>query len=330
MMTMAGSEPSDPPRSDGDCAPERALAGFAIDKGGSIPGGESPAFTLLTPERGGIPVLLSVPHAGRSYPSTLLAAMRDPARTALLLEDRYADRLGEAIAQETGATLLIAEAPRAMLDLNRAPDDVDWSMVANGSGPAVANSLANRRARSGLGLVPRKLARVGEIWKRRLDAADLRQRVEAIHSPYHAAIARILADMHDRWGAALLIDLHSMPPVTGYGIEREGPHLVLGDRFGAACGGDLSAFALAELGQARRVAHNLPYAGGYILDRHGAPRRNVHALQVEVCRSTYLDAGMRDIGIRFAAIARELAGFTRAIAGEVTWLGRPQADWAAE
>lgn len=311
-------------------APSRTLAGFSSGGGGSVPGGIGSAFTLLRPEHSAIPVLVSIPHAGRAYPSALLAQMRDPARASLMLEDRHADLLGEAIARETGATLLIAEAPRAMLDLNRAPDDVDWSMIANAGRPEALHSHANRRARSGLGLIPRKLARMGEIWKQRIELSDLTEWIAAIHTPYHATLSRTLADLRGRWGAALLIDLHSMPPVSGHGFDLAAPHLVLGDRFGAACGAELSAFALAQLGHSRLVSHNLPYSGGYILDRHGAPKRGLHALQVEVCRSTYLDGNMREIGVRFAAIARELAGFVRTIAEEVVWLGRPQISQAAE
>lgn len=308
----------------------QALAGFSRLDGGRVPGSEVPAYTLLTPQQAGVPVLVSVPHAGRAYTAELLQQMRYPARAALMLEDRYADLLGQAIAQETGATLLLARAPRAMLDLNRAPDDVDWSMIANATGAKASHSLANRRARSGLGLIPRRLARMGEIWKHMIDHDELLERLSNVHTPYHAALSQTLGGLRDRWGAALLIDLHSMPPVTGHTAPGGRPHLVVGDRFGASCGPELTGLALGHLARTRRVAHNLPYSGGYTLDRHGAPKRAVHALQIEVCRSTYLDADMQEIGARFAAIARELSGFVRAIADEVVWLGRPRATLAAE
>src|SRR5262245_29016155 len=97
--------------------------------GGVIPGAPGvPAFSLSGPVPSAIPVLIAVPHAGRAYPAPLLARMRNPGFAALRLEDRYADRLGEALAQATGAILLTAHAPRAMIDLNRAPDDIDWEM----------------------------------------------------------------------------------------------------------------------------------------------------------------------------------------------------------
>ena len=101
--------------------------------GGTVPGLDAaPAFTLTVPPRLRLPVLVAVPHAGRAYPPAVTARMREAELAQLRLEDRHADRLGVAIARETGAALLVAHAPRALLDLNRAEDDVDWDMIEGG------------------------------------------------------------------------------------------------------------------------------------------------------------------------------------------------------
>ena len=90
-------------------------------RGGSIPGAKGqPAFTLLLPERAPVPVLIAVPHAGRTYPAELAELMRNHSAASLRLEDRFADFVAQAVARETGAGLLVAHAPRAMIDLNRA------------------------------------------------------------------------------------------------------------------------------------------------------------------------------------------------------------------
>jgi N-formylglutamate amidohydrolase len=157
---------------------------------------------------------------------------------------------------ETGAALLIAHAPRAMIDLNRAPDDVDWDMVAGGMPEPRVRLAAGRRARSGLGLVPRRLPGLGELWKRRMTRDELTARIEQIHQPYHAALAKGLEALRDRWGAALLIDLHSMPPLGPKRGADAAPDFVIGDRFGASCDGALSAAAfdhLTQAGGARRT-----------------------------------------------------------------------------
>ena len=122
--------------------------------GGVIPGLDEASYSVIAPVVSRIPVVIAVPHGGRRYPPDILARMRHPEMASLRLEDRMVDRLGEAIARETGAALLLAHAPRAMLDLNRADDDVDWDMLGMAAQSAPP---PNGRARSGLGLVPRRL-----------------------------------------------------------------------------------------------------------------------------------------------------------------------------
>jgi N-formylglutamate amidohydrolase len=161
-----------------------------------------------------IPVVLAVPHAGRSYPPALLAAMRHPAQAARRLEDRLVDLVAQAVARQTGAALLIARAPRAMIDLNRAPDDLDREMIVPDPAlpiPTRAAQRQARRAQSGLGLVPRRLAGLGEIWRQRTPAAD----VQAQNRPDPRALSPGAVGRAVRpgraLGAALMIDLHSMP-----------------------------------------------------------------------------------------------------------------------
>ena len=303
--------------------------------GGAIPGpcipglAGVPAFRLDDRAVSPIPVLIAVPHAGRAYPPDLTARLRDPEGAALRLEDRHVDVLAAAVAAATGAALLVANAPRAMLDLNRAADDVDWEMVVGDhprGGPA---PVAGRRARSGLGLVPRRLPGLGELWTARLDRAELEARIATIHAPWHRAVGEVLGAIRARWGAALLLDFHSMPPLSPRPGGGPAAQYVIGDRFGAACDGALvgAAFAwLAETGQ--RAAHNRPYAGGYALDRHAAPRRGIHALQLEVDRRCYLDAAMREPGAGLEPTAAMLAGLVRRLAAEVALLGAARAEWA--
>ena len=287
---------------------------------GSIPGAPAgkPAFALTQRDPAPVPVLIAVPHAGRIYPPDLAEVMRNQAAASLRLEDRYADIVAEAVARETGAALLVARAPRAMIDLNRAPDDIDWEMVAGGLPERRVRNAAGRRARSGLGLVPRRLPGFGELWRRRMTQEELTARIEQVHQPYHTALAAGLERLRDRWGAALLIDLHSMPPLGPKRGHDAAPDFVVGDRFGASCDGALSSAALDHFATAGwRAAHNRPYAGGYVLDRHGATARGVHAMQLEICRSTYLDSELREPGPGLAAVARVLSGFVRRMAEEL-------------
>lgn len=290
--------------------------------GGRIPGTQRPAFRFHPGRAPSLPVVVAVPHAGRDYPVRVLEEMREPDWSRLRLEDRHVDLIGREIAQMTGVPLLVAEAPRALIDLNRSPDDMDWTMVSGDRPAKLRGSLVNRRARSGLGLVPRRLHGLGEIWKGRLAQSDLSGRIENIHRPYHRTLGKALEDIRDAWGAALLIDLHSMPPLKPSEANPKPAEFVIGDRFGASSDTGLSARTLEYLeGAGRRTAHNRPYSGGYVLDTHGAPRRNIHALQIEVCRITYLDKRLAEPGPRLGSVARLLAGLVRQLAADVARMG---------
>jgi len=291
-------------------------------KGGRIPGTAGiHAFSLSGPSPSAIPVLIAVPHAGRAYSSALLRGMRSPESAALKLEDRYADRLALSVGRETGASVLVANAPRAMIDLNRAPDDIDWDMFGTDERPDVGSYTPSRRARSGLGLIPRRVPGIGELWKGRHRQEELAARISGVHEPYHAALSNCLLDLRERWGAALLIDLHSMPPVRPrFGLAA--PQFVMGDRFGATCHGSLVASAFAYFNEADcPSAHNRPYAGGYVLERHAAPEEGLHAIQIEIDRSAYLDPDLYEPGEGFAGVVSLLGGLVDRLALEISSLG---------
>jgi N-formylglutamate amidohydrolase len=297
----------------------------SLHHGGQVPdSGGVPAWSLHRPEPSPIPVLIAAPHGGRCYPDSLCAAMHNPGPATQRLEDRYVDRLAEAVAGQTGAALLVAHAPRAMIDLNRGMDDMDWEMLRHDArGEGGQRQDPSRRARSGLGLVPRRLPGIGELWKEKIGLDELEARIAGVHRPYHEALGGTLGRIRQRWGAALLLDLHSMPPLGRQSVGRMSPHFVIGDRFGASCDGAIAsaAFDWFAKGQ-QQVAHNRPYAGGYALDRHGAPGAGIHALQLEVCRTRYLDARLAEPTGGLIQTAQIIAGLVRALAVEVAALGR--------
>ncbi len=228
------------------------------------------------------PVILSVPHAGRDYDPAVLTALRVPVSSILALEDRYADRLADA-AIAARAPTIIANIPRLMIDLNRAPHDFEPESIRGGIGSGVPVST---KARAGLGLIPTRLWGVGALWKTAFQPELVADRVRTIHAPYHAAIAAAVDSVRASHGSALLLDIHSMPPVH----SDNAPDIVIGDCFGRSAATQVTARAEAILkGLGFRVAVNAPYAGGYIVTRHAAPHTGVHALQIEVDRRLYLD-----------------------------------------
>ncbi len=246
------------------------------------------------------PVVVSVPHAGRIYPPGILAAARVDRPNLERLEDSWCDLIA-AGAVDAGATVVHALWARAVADLNRgegqmAPGEVAMPLRAQFSAPG-------RKERAGLGVVPTRLADCGPLWKRPIDGAALEWRLESFHRPYHAALADALTAARNRFGHAILIDLHSMPSIPP-GQPGHGARIIVGDRFGETAGDWLIDRAIASSVRLGEVAtRNQPYAGGHIIRTHGRPGDGIHAVQIEIDRSLYLTSGRLPDSARVARLA---------------------------
>lgn len=245
------------------------------------------AYVLTRPLRLETPVVFSSPHSGRDYPADFLrASLLDPL-TIRSSEDAFVDHLFDT-APTHGAPLITARVPRAWLDLNRAPDELDPALIEG-----APRSAHNPRISSGLGVIPRVVANGRAIYSGRIPLAEAQSRIDRAWQPYHAALRSLLAEAQAAFGEAVLVDCHSMPHEALEAHARPGqprPDVVLGDRFGAAAGRDVTdrieaAFAAVGL----RVARNTPFAGAYIAQAYGRPSRHVHVVQVEIDRALYMD-----------------------------------------
>lgn len=248
---------------------------------------------LIHAPRGDLPVLLSVPHSGRDYPPELIALARGGKPALVSLADPLVDRLAwRALARGCGA--VIARAPRAAIDCNRGEDERDPAVIEGAS-----RGRMSVRARGGLGVVPARTQAHGFLWRRPITHAELEQRLADAHRPYHDALAAALEVMVERFGCALLLDCHSMPPPPA-GIGQ----VVIGDRLGRTAAPWLSQAALEIAGRAGFSAGlNDPFAGGYVIARHARPTHNVHALQIELDRASYLDRSFAQPGDGFERAA---------------------------
>lgn len=263
-----------------------------------------PSFLRHGPVEPASPILLSVPHAGRDYPLALRAALRVPLSALRVLEDRYADAI--ALGARREETMFVARRPRAWIDLNRSERDRD-PMVEDR--PPAAGTPMSPKVRGGLGLIPRRAGRADTIWRRRLSGEEVAMRIVRDHRPYHDAVAAALAAARARFGIAILIDVHSMPPL---GAPDIAPRIVIGDRFGKSAGSVWTGL-LEQVAHAHgiRAACNAPYAGGHILERHGNPSAGVHAIQLEFDRGLYLDGQLDQPGPglgRAVALLRAMIG----------------------
>lgn len=248
---------------------------------------------IIHEPRGDLPVLLSVPHSGRDYPEWLIGLAGGGKSALTVLEDPLVDRLVWRALQR-GCGAVIARAPRAAVDCNRAEDDVDPSVV-----DGARRSRVSARARGGLGIVPARTQQHGYLWRRAITPKQLDERLSHAHRPYHAAVETQLQLLLDRFGCALLLDCHSMPPPPD-----DVPPMVFGDCRGQTAAAWVSAEAMAITSRCGFEAGlNDPFAGGHIIERHAKPANGIHALQLEIDRRCYLDRKLAKPGAGFDRVA---------------------------
>ena len=270
--------------------------------------------TIAHPKAGLSAVLFNVPHSGRCYPADFLARTRLDAFEIRASEDKDVDLLfGDAVLR--GGSLLTARFPRAYLDVNREPFELDPQMFT-GTLPAQANTRSLRVA-NGLGTIPRTVGEGREIYRGRLPVSDAISRITGIYQPYHALLAEPLATARRCHGIAVLVDCHSMPSAAVARTDQAHCDIVLGDRFGTSAAGELVE-RVQDMFHAMgyRVSRNRPYAGGFITETYGVPSSDVHALQIEINRALYMNERTLEPGPGFEALRSDLGCL---IDGIVQW-----------
>jgi N-formylglutamate amidohydrolase len=272
----------------------------------------SPHYRIAEPIGRRTPLVFNSPHSGANYPEEFLAASKLDANTLRRSEDMDVDALFEGVTAR-GAPLLAADFPRAFLDVNREPFELDQRMFETRL-PDFVNTRSMRVA-GGLGTIARMVGEAQEIYARKLSVAEGLDRIERLYRPYHRALRGLVQDTHARFGFVLLVDCHSMPsgPMqTDHGARAD---IVIGDRYGTSCAGlfsDVIEDSLRAFGY--RVARNKPYAGGFITEHYGHPASGCHAVQIEINRALYMDERryLRTDG--FAPLKTQLMGMVEVLA----------------
>jgi N-formylglutamate amidohydrolase len=283
----------------------------------------NPPFEVARPRELTAPLLFNSPHSGRIYPRAFLAASKLDSLTLRRSEDAYVEELFGFVGS-LGAPLLYAHFPRAYLDVNREPYELDPALFRDGL-PHYANTQSVRVV-GGLGTIARIVSESDEIYREPLTLVAALERINRLYTPYHATLRSLLVEAQQAFGLAVLIDCHSMPsnPIADHGGSR--PDFVLGDRYGTSCSGELTRVAAERLkAQGYVVALNKPYAGGYITEHYGRPQAGQHALQVEINRSLYMNETSFDKSPGFARLKRDLEHMVRALMASVPGLAIPRA-----
>ena len=231
-------------------------------------------------------VVFALPHSGRDYGVSFLNQSILDQLSIRSSEDAFLDQLIDGI-EKYGAPKIIANAPRAFIDLNRSTDELDPALISG-----IKNNIKNPRISSGLGVIPRVVSHGKEIYRGKLSFEQAQSRIKYYWKPYHTDLSNLLQRSQSVFGQSLLIDIHSMPheAVSTQSSFIKPPEIVVGDRFGMSSDPELTNLVISILKQHEfKVAKNTPFAGAFITKHHGKVKKRIHALQLEIDRSLYMD-----------------------------------------
>ncbi|MFV0301065.1 MAG: N-formylglutamate amidohydrolase [Paracoccus sp. (in: a-proteobacteria)] len=275
------------------------------------------AYRLTRPRHWHSGVIFGSPHSGRIYPDWFLNSSRLPLNLLRSSEDAFVDRM-IACAPDQGAVAISACYPRAMVDLNRSADEID-PLVVRGA----PRAPLNQRTMAGLGVIPRVVSQGRTIHHAPISRFEAERRLNTFWHPYHTALGALIDEARQRFGQAVLIDMHSMPHDALNHLTAPRPDIVLGNRHGASASARVTdAIAVACEAEGWRVRRNSPFSGAYIAATYGQPARNIHVVQLEIDRALYMDettiTPRPDISAFAARIARVIRRLSTLDCGGVT------------
>ena len=223
---------------------------------------------------GTVPLLVSIPHDGRSIPDDIAARMT---AEALRIPDTdwHMGRLCD-FAAGLGASVLAARQSRYVVDLNRDPDGAALYPGADNTEIVPLGTFARE-----------PIYRAGA----EPDEGEVEDRIERFWEPYHRRLADELAALRERHGRAVLFDAHSIRSAVPRFFDGTLPDFNFGTARGASADPGLAAAAFRVLDSAEgySAVDNGRFTGGYITRRYGAPGERIHAIQLELSQRTYMD-----------------------------------------
>jgi len=282
------------------------------------------AYNLARPKQLTSAVVFASPHSGNDYPDWFLRRSILNARSIRSSEDAFVDRLFEP-ATDFGAPFLKAGAPRAFIDYNRSPDELDPALIAG-----IRTVGNNPRVASGLGVIPRVVSNARPIYRGKLRIDEAENRLQNYWHPYHRALQGLLDESRLQFGRVVLLDCHSMPREALESTKLKGgtrPDIVLGDRFGASAHPEIVDEIEAAFQRAGFfVSRNTPFAGAYVTQHYGRPSRHQHAVQIEIDRSLYMNEAKIEPSADFEAFRNRL----RDVISDISSIGGRRQRIAAE
>lgn len=223
-----------------------------------------------------VPLILSVPHCGTAFPDEVKNDFKNELVQAPDDTDWFVHKLYD-FAPALGITMIHANYSRWVIDLNRDPE----------SKPLYSDG------RIITALCPTTTFFGKPIYKDErivVDQQEVDRRVQQYYKPYHNKVTELIEEKKQKFGKVLLWDCHSIRQHVPTIYKDKFPDLILGNADGASASHDIIEFALRKLSNSNyKVSHNHPFKGGYITRNFGKPGNQVHALQLEMSKTMYMD-----------------------------------------
>lgn len=231
-------------------------------------------YSIIEPTAPKVPILISSPHSGTEFPEEVKKQL-DPSAIANPDDtDWFIDTLYN-FAPSMGITMITANYNRWVIDLNRDPN----SKPLYDDGRVIT------------GLVPETDFNGNAIYANKTpDEAEIQRRVKNYYQPYHSKVGELLEAIKNEFGYAILFDAHSIRKMVP-GIRKVPfPDLILGDNDETSASPNIIKAALDPLVNSEYEAtHNYPFKGGHITRFFGKPENNIHALQLEMAKTNYMN-----------------------------------------
>lgn len=237
---------------------------------------ENQPFVVIQPKVKKVPFILSIPHCGVSFPDEVIEhynqeLISQPDDTDWFLQDLYS------FASELGITIIHAKYSRWVIDLNRDPE----------SKPLYNDG----RIITALTPVTDFLGNI--IYKKESDQPnnkEVERRINSYYWPYYHKIEEIIKELQQQFNHVLFWDAHSIRSFVPTIRKEKFPELILGNNDGKTADISIINKALEILNQSEyQVNHNNPFKGGYLTRYFGNPENKVHALQLEMIKSLYME-----------------------------------------
>jgi N-formylglutamate amidohydrolase len=268
---------------------------------------------IMQPVRQTLPLVFASPHSGSAYPAEFLASSRLDPISLRRSEDSFVHEIFSC-APEMGAPLLHALFPRAFVDPNREPYELDPAVFKDRL-PPYANTSSPRVA-AGLGTIARVVANGANIYRRKLSLEEGLERIRCYYWPYHEALRCLVETTKEQFGYCILIDCHSMPSNSRPSRGAYSAAFVLGDCHGTTCA-PIVTQTVEQVLNAKDylVVRNTPYAGGFVTRHYGKPQARVHCLQIEINRHIYMDESRMERRPALKALAQDMRDVVTALGG---------------